>query len=102
MNCTFSEAIWNDLHKSWNKILDCPLNPLPKQIILGDNTWSSLLNHIVILYKKLIYKCKLKKEYPSFQLLKIDIRYIQKLEFMISERNGTMPKYFAKWQDFAV
>ena len=88
------------MYNKWSMALELPRHPSPKQIILGDNSWTDLLNHIIIMYKRFIYSCKLKRELPSFNLLRIEIEFNQNLEQFISRKNDTINTYFEKWKDF--
>ena len=100
VECTHIKSLWLDMHSKWSGALDLPRHPSPKQIILGDKSWTDLLNHIIIIYKRFIYNCKLKGELPNFNLLKIEIAFNQHLEQFIARKNDTINKYLEKWKDF--
>ena len=61
VDCTAVKSVWRDMCQIWSTEINCPVNPTPRQIILGEKQWSNLLNHVVLIYKKIIYNCKLKK-----------------------------------------
>ena len=60
-----------------------------------------LINHILLLAKLFIYRCKIDKIVPSFEIFKAKLKANYNLEFFIASKNGTLLKKFTKWDSFS-
>ena len=67
-------------------------------ICFNNNLDSNLLNHIIILGKYTVYKCRNKNIKPSLSLLKAKTIQIRKLEVFIAKKNKKEAFHYRKWQ----
>ena len=56
-----------------------------------------IVNHILLLFKRYIYLCKLENKSVHFVGFKFFTRTIMKVEEKISERKGTLALHYQKW-----
>ena len=92
--CNTSKNIWFNLSEWLKTIL--PNNPMPinkKEILLGIPTNSPGLEHIKLITKYFLYRCKLNEEIPTFPQLLLSIKFEIRLEKFYSSRD----KYNKKW-----
>ena len=55
-----------------------------------------LINHILLVAKLFVYRCKIDKIVPSFEIFKAKLKASYNLEFFIARKNGTLLKHFSK------
>ena len=99
VDCEFSQNIWNNLLLNFGEAVNAPSVISPKQILLGDVSFSNLLNHLIIIVKKTIYDCKLKEKIPTFEHFKANVKIAKQVEFYIAKRNQCTRKALLKWQN---
>ena len=56
-----------------------------------------LVNHIILLAKYFIYKCKFFKASPSITVFKAKLKATYKLELYIAKKNGILNNHYKKW-----
>ena len=59
-----------------------------------------VINHILLLAKNFLYRCKLGKTNPSLDVFKAKLRATYNLEFLIARTNGALLKHYTKWDPF--
>ena len=59
-----------------------------------------LINHILLVAKLFIYRCKIYKIVPSFENFKAKLKANYNLEFFIARKNRTLLKHFTEWDSF--
>ena len=59
-----------------------------------------LVNHILLLAKYFIYKCKLSKVIPSLLVFKAKLKAIYTVELYIAKKKGFLPNHYKKWDNF--
>jgi len=59
-----------------------------------------IINHILVLSKFFIYKCKYSNLTPSLTVFKAKLKAIYKLELYIAKKNGILLKHFKRWESF--
>ena len=59
-----------------------------------------LVNHILLLAKYFIYKCKLSKVIPSLLVFKAKLKATYKVELYIAKEKGILLNYYKKWDNF--
>ena len=97
-DCTFSKKLWTNIKQSLSPHLALP-NLNEKNCIFGfmDNDSSSVIeNHILLLYKRYTYDCRLNKRSTNFLGFKNLISIIRLIEEKISRKRNTMAKHFQK------
>ena len=97
ISCSYVKSLWNSFTEMWGNSLGVPTTLTKKQILLGDPSFSLLLNHIIIIIRKTIYDSKLKITTPSFTVARANVKYAQQLEGYISKKTGTLDIYLYKW-----
>ena len=104
VDCTLSKKLWTDIKQSLSPHLALP-NLYVKNCIFGfiDNySFSVVENHILLLYKRHIYDCRLNKRLTNFLGFKNLINIIRQIEEKISRKRNTMAKHFQKWESISV
>jgi hypothetical protein len=102
VHCNTVKSLWRSFHNQWGYQLNAPSTLTGKQILLGDQSFSLLLNHLIILVKKYIYDSKLVKIPPKFDIIKIKTTHTKTIEKFIAERGNTMDKFLKKWGSFNI
>jgi len=59
-----------------------------------------LVNHILLLAKYFIFKCKLLKVIPSLLVFKAKLKATYKLELYIAKEKGILLNHYIKWDSF--
>ena len=59
-----------------------------------------LVNHILLLAKYFIYKCKLSKVIPSLLVFKAKLKATYTVELYIAKEKGILPNHYKKWDNF--
>ena len=59
-----------------------------------------LVNHILLLAKYFIYKCKLSKVIPSLLVFKAKLKATYKVELYIAKEKRILPNHYKKWDNF--
>ena len=59
-----------------------------------------LVNHILLLAKYFIYKCKLSKVIPSLLVFKAKLKATYTVELYIAKKKGFLPNHYKKWDNF--
>ena len=98
VECEYSQKLWSNLISVWKKDLAIPSKLSTKQILLGDASFSLLLNHVILITKKTIYDCKFKSVIPIFEIVKVNVKLARKIEFYIAYRNKCIDKARTKWE----
>ena len=60
----------------------------------------TVINHILLLGKFFIYRCKLDRIFPLFDVFKAKLTATYKLELYIARKNDVLSKHYAKWNSF--
>ena len=58
------------------------------------------INHILLLAKFFIYRCKVDRTYPSFDVLEAKLRVTDRLKHYIASKNDVLSKHYVKWDSF--
>ena len=59
-----------------------------------------LVNHIFLLAKYFIYKCKLSQVIPTLLVFKAKLKATYKVELYIAKEKGILPNHYKKWDNF--
>ena len=59
-----------------------------------------LVNHILLLAKYFIYKCKLSQAIPTLLVFKAKLKETYKVELYIAKEEGILPNHCKKWDNF--
>ena len=100
----FLEKKWTDIKQFLSPYL-APSNLDAKNCIFGfidNDSFSVVENHILLLYKRYIYDCRLNKRSTNFLGFKNLISVIRQIEEQISRKRNTMAKHFQKWEPISV
>ena len=98
--CKISSFFWKEL-LSWlavqrNKDLDISfMEILFGKFDISDD--SLLVNHVLLLAKFFLYKCKLSNINPSLKVFKAKLKATYTLETYIARKNGILLKHYKKW-----
>ena len=88
--CKSSTFFWKEL-LSWLADLD---------ILFGKFDLDKdffLVNHIILLAKYFIYKCKFSKASPSLTVFKAKLKATHKLELYIAKKSGILINHYKTW-----
>ena len=100
----FFEKLWTDIKQSLIPHLALP-NLDAKNRIFGfidNDSFSVVENHILLLYKRYIYDCRLNKRSTNFLGFENLISIIKQIEEKVSRKRNTMAKHFQKWEPISV
>ena len=59
-----------------------------------------VINHILLLAKLFIYRCKLDNTKPSLEVFKAKLKATLNIEFYIARKNGKFVQHYKKWDSF--
>ena len=62
-----------------------------------ENLTLTKINHIILLAKYFIYKCKFSKASPSLTVFKAKLKATYKLELYTAKKNGILINHYKKW-----
>ena len=66
--------------------------------VFNDNEDFAILNHLLLIAKYFIYKCKLNKTKPTLRVFIEKIKLIYHIEREIAKRNDRLQKHYEKWE----
>ena len=91
------------LIQNWGreKNLEFPQHNI-ENIILGAESVKPLINHIILIFKLVLYKARESGKTPSLEYFKNYLNYIQKIEFTIALKNGKLESHNKKWKPLLV
>lgn len=99
VDCIHAKELWNKIITTWfNKISISHLTE--KQIILGmssGNASDIFVNHVILMGKYYLYKCRLTEKKVCFTDFCTSLRYTEMIELKIAEAKGKDNKHFVKW-----
>ena len=96
--CSYSTKLWEELQNALASKLSLP-NVSLQNVILGviDCQSSSVaINHLLLLYKRYIYICRMEAKSISFRGFKCLLQNIS-IEKMIAVKNNTLHMHYKKW-----
>lgn len=101
--CTASEVFWKEV-LSWlaihkNELLNVSLTDVLFRKFDIDKDFM-VVNHVLLLGKYFIYRCKLDNIKPSLAVFKAKLKATLNLEFYIARKNGTLAQHYRKWNIF--
>ena len=96
----FFEKLLTDIKQSLSPHLALPHLNAKNCIFgfIGNDSFSVVENHILLLYKRYVYDCRLNKRSTNFLGFKNLISIIRQIEEKISRKRNTMVKNFQKWE----
>ena len=101
--CKSSSFFWKEL-LPWIAVeANIVLNASLLDILFGKfdlETDFLLVNHILLLAKYFIYKCKLSKVIPSLSVFKAKLKATYKVELYIAKEKGILLNHYKKWDNF--
>ena len=101
--CKVSTFFWKEL-LSWIAVeANIVLNASLLDILFGKFDLEKdflLVNHILLLAKYFIYKCKLSKVIPSLLVFKAKLKATYTVELYIAKEKGFLPNHYKKWDNF--
>ena len=60
-----------------------------------------VINHLILLAKFFIYKCKLNKIFASFEVFKAKLKATCDLELFTARKNNSVLEHYSKWEPLA-
>ena len=103
VSCKVADLFWKEV-LSWiaiyrNEVMEISLiDVLFGKFNIGKDFM--VINHILLLAKLFLYRCKLGKTNPSLDVFKAKLRATYNLEFLIARTNGALLKHYTKWDPF--
>lgn len=61
----------------------------------------TVINHLIVLAKFFIYRCKLNKIVPSFEVFTAKLKATCDLELFIARKNNSVLEHYSKWEPLA-
>ena len=102
-SCKVIDVFWKEV-LSWMSVHGIDINEITLLDVLFGNfdprEDGMVLNHIILLAKFFIYRCKLDKINPSLAVFKAKLKAIYKLETFIARKNDALLKHFSQWSSF--
>ena len=99
--CDVTKTFWEAFY-SW--LSECKINSHPFTImdiffgVFDTEEDFIILNHLILIAKYYIYKCKLNLVNPSLRVYKAKIRAVYQVEKKIAARRNKLTKHFEKWE----
>ena len=101
--CKISSFFWKEL-LSWIAVeANIVLNASLLDILFGKFDLEKdflLVNHMFLLAKYFIYKCKLSQVIPTLLVFKAKLKATYKVELYIAKEKGILPNHYKKWDNF--
>ena len=100
--CKSSTFFWKELLSWLVDEVNILLNVSHLDILFGKFDLDKdflLVNHIILLAKYFIYKCKFSKASPSLTVFKVKLKATYKLELHIAKKNGILINHYKKWDN---
>ena len=97
--CRYSTKLWEELQNASASKLSLP-NVSPPNVILGiiDCQSSSVaINHLLLIYKRYIYICRMEAKSISFRGFKCFLQNIISIKKKIAGKNNTLHVHYKKW-----
>ena len=91
--------------REWCRQYDLILPKLDTETVLNGYTSESdcnlIINHILLIYKWVVYVCRDKQEQPNLEYFKSQLGEIEQTENRIARSKGTYSLHLKKWQNLA-
>ena len=98
--CSITQNLFTKMQNWLSSILDVP-ELTSKIVILGkypcQGATDILINHIILMFKKVLYTHRQSTTQVAFVALKHYIAYTQKIEQTIALKNGKLTLHIKKW-----
>ena len=99
--CWKAQSLWEDLRKYFHDDFSLPILT-PQTALFGfldflDNDDSFLFNHILLIFKLYLYKCR-KEKILHLKLLLMNITDVKRIERKIATTEKKLDRYKKKWQ----
>ena len=100
-HCTFVESFWKTF-TSWLTNQNTTLETLTLVNILfsvyNENEDNIILNHLILMAKIYIYKCKLNSTNPSLKVFIAKTKTVYQIERQIPTKHDKLLKHYEKWR----
>ena len=100
-HCTFVESFWKTF-TSWLTNQNITLETLTLvNILFGvyyENKDNIILNHLILMAKFYIYKCKLNSTNPSLKVFIAKTKTVYQIERQIPTKHDKLLKHYEKWK----
>lgn len=101
ISCKYSQTYWYSLNLWFIKHGYSDQNQLDSvSIILGIKHADIIINHIILIAKYVIYRCKLNKRKPTLDILKAYLKQTMHIEKYIAYSNQKIDTFLGKWSPF--
>lgn len=99
IDCPHTKKIWAAMQKWFAYIHDVQLLLTPSQIILNNyrGPLAELINTYILITKFYIYKSRIKKVAPKFNVLNNEVNEVRILEHFIASKSHKITSYEKKW-----
>ena len=101
VSCKYTSEFWNQITE-WLKVKNIyeELNELAILFGILNSDDFKLINHIILIAKETIYKCRNKNLKPSFTLFLSRLRHIHEIEKTIAQGKGASEteQFICKWE----
>lgn len=100
--CTYVEELWNSFFEWINDQTNMMIDANIVDILFGKlSKHKNLINLLIILVKRHIYKKRNNKMLPSFEGLKREILYYRNLEHYMYKKNNNEDNFYKRWDIFS-
>ena len=100
-DCENTEVFWQALFSWLRKRNICVETASLITILFGEfreSEDSIILNHLILIAKFFIYKCKLSNSKPSLNVFLAKIKIVYDMERQIAAKNNKLTKHYNKWE----
>lgn len=100
--CTYVEELWNSFFEWINDQTNMMIDANIVDILFGKlSKHKNIINLLIILVKRHIYKKRNNKMLPSFEGLKREILYYRNLEHYMYKKNNNEDNFYKRWDIFS-
>ena len=95
--CTFTETFWNDFYNFFKQSLCLFTQPILHDILFGNDGYSDIHNHLILIAKRHIYAMKMKQSKPLFAAYMLQVKFNYHLEYEIALERDKLERHCSKW-----
>ena len=96
-NCECTMEFWDGFLRLWGSKVGLNVLPDARQILIGDENLSTLVNFLFLIAKRHIYLAKLDNQKPNHVTFKRLLQKIQKVEYWIAIKRNKLTLHNKKW-----
>ena len=100
VECNKVNDFWQQVQNKWSIMSNLDMFSKCYGVMDSDNENFMVINHIIFMVKRYIYKCRVDHANLSFNAFLRLMDSIINLEYFCAQRKGSLDIHFKKWNDF--